>query len=587
MKRKAIFITLIVASLITVFYGCKKSFLDTLPTGSANDALLANEKGVNAILIGAYAALDGQINGTDGTGWASSVTNWVWGDVASDDATKGSDITDQATIVPVENYSVDATNGYVVNAWRFYYAGIARANAVLKELAKVNPALPDATATSIKAQAMFIRAFIHFQAKKVYNNIPYIKETDDPIKVVNTVDAWPLLEADLQYAVANLPASQTDVGRPTKYAAEAVLAYVYLFEQKFTAAKPLLDDIIASGKYSLMPNFGDNFLAAKRNNAESVFEIQYSVNDGADGSPNAGWGDALNFPVDIDGTGTCCGFHQPTQNLVNAFQVDAAGLPVAVTTGAPSNFKNDMGILSTASFIQDTVTLVDPRLDYTVGRRGVPYLDWGIMRGSTWIRDQNNAGPYLNKKNMFLKKDKGALSTTTGWATGVNSNSYRAITYGHILLWRAEVAAQLNDLPTATSLVNQLRARAGNQVLMGRCRTFILPNQTGLKIDLTVPAANYKVAQYPIFASQAYALKAIQNELRLEFAMEGFRHFDLVRWGIASTTINAYLAQDRLFRSLFGGVVPASFTANKNEYWPLPSVQVSLQPGVLTQNTGF
>jgi starch-binding outer membrane protein, SusD/RagB family len=588
MKRKAIFITLIVASLITVFYGCKKSFLDTLPTGSANDALLANEKGVNAILIGAYAALDGQINGTDGTGWASSVTNWVWGDVASDDGTKGSDITDQSTIVPVENYSVDATNGYVVNAWRFYYAGIARANAVLKELAKVNPALPDATTNSIKAQAMFIRAFIHFQAKKVYNNIPYIKETDDPIKVVNTIDAWPLLEADLQFAAANLPASQTDVGRPTKYAAEAVLAYVYLFEKKFTAAKPLLDDIIASGKYSLMPNFSDNFLAAKRNNAESVFEIQYSVNDGADGSPNAGWGDALNFPVDIDGTGTCCGFHQPTQNLVNAFQVDATGLPIAVTTGTPPNFKNDMGILSTANFVQDTVTLVDPRLDYTVGRRGVPYLDWGIMRGSTWIRDQSNAGPYLNKKNMFLKKDKGALSTTTGWATGVNSNSYRAITYGHILLWRAEVAAQLNDLSTATSLVNQVRARAGNQVLMGRCRTFILPNQTGLKVDLTAPAANYMVAQYPAtFANQAYALTAIQTELRLEFAMEGFRHFDLVRWGIAATTINAYLAQDRLFRSLFGGVAPASFTANKNEYWPLPSVQVSLQPGVLTQNSGY
>lgn len=588
MKRKAIFITLIVASMATVFIGCKKSFLDTLPTGVANDALLANEKGVNAILIGAYAALDGQINGTDGAGWASSVTNWVWGDVASDDGTKGSDITDQSPIVPIENYSVDATNGYVANAWRFQYAGVARANAVLKELAKVTPALSDDKATSIKAQALFIRAFIHFQAKKIYNNIPYIKETDDPIKVVNTVDAWPMIEADLQYAVANLPTTQAEVGRPTKYAAEAVLAYVYMFEKKFTDAKPLLDDIIASGKYTLTPNFVDNFLAAKRNNSESVFEIQYSVNDGADGSPNAGWGDALNFPVDIDGTGTCCGFHQPTQNLVNAFQVDAAGLPLAVTTGTPPNFKNDMGVLSTQNFVQDTVTPVDPRLDFTVGRRGVPYLDWGIMRGSTWIRDQGNAGPYLNKKNMFLKKDKGTLSTTTGWATGVNSNSYRAITYGHVLLWRAEVAAETGDLAMATTLVNQIRSRAAASApVMGRCRTFVLPGQSGLKVDNTVPAANYHVGLYPTFASADYARKAIQTETRLEFAMEGFRHFDLVRWGIAATTINAYLVQDRAFRSLFGGVAPASFTAGKNEYWPLPSVQVSLQPGVLTQNTGF
>ncbi len=443
-------------------------------------------------------------------------------------------------------------------------------------------------ANSIKAQAMFIRAFIHFQAKKVYNNIPYILEGDDPIKVANTVDAWPLMEADLQFAVANLPTSQSDVGRPTKYAAEALLAYVYMFQNKFAEAKPLLDDIIASDKYSLMPNYVDNFLAATRNNAESVFEIQYSVNDGASGSPNAGWGDALNFPVDIDGTGTCCGFHQPTQNLVNAFQVDAAGLPIAVTTGTPPNFKNDMGILSTQSFAQDTVTPVDPRLDFTVGRRGVPYLDWGIMRGSTWIRDQSNAGPYLNKKNMFLKKDKGALSTTTGWATGVNSNSYRVITYGHILLWRAEVAAETNDLATATDLVNQIRARAaGSDPIMGRCRTFILPTQNGLNVDNTVPAANYQIGLYPTFASQDYALKAIRNELRLEFAMEGFRFFDLVRWGIAATTINAYIAEDRQFRSLLGGVAPASFTAGKNEYWPLPSVQVQLQPGVLTQNTGY
>jgi hypothetical protein len=274
---------------------------------------------------------------------------------------------------------------------------------------------------------------------------------------------------------------------------------------------------------------------------------------------------------------------------VNAFQVDAAGLPLAVTTGTVPNFKNDMGILSTASFVQDTVTPVDPRLDFTVGRRGVPYLDWGIMRGSTWIRDQGNAGPYLNKKNMFLKKDKGALSTTTGWATGVNSNSYRIISYGHVLLWRAEVAAETGDLAMATTLVNQIRTRAAtSQVQLGRCRTFVLPTQTGLNIASAVPAANYHVAIYPsTFPSLDYARTAIYTETRLEFAMEGFRHFDLVRWGIAATTINAYLVQDRAFRSLFGGVTPAVFTANKNEYWPIPFTQVELEPGVLTQNTGY
>ena len=585
MKRKIIFPILAMTLLLTMLYACKKDFLDTLPTGTANDVILANEKGVNALLISAYAAMDGQMNGTDWASWAAAVSNWIWGDVASDDATKGSDLGDQGTIVPIENYSVVPSNGYVADKWRFNYAGIARANDVLKEMAKVNPPLPEATKTSIRAQTLFIRAFIHFELKRVYNNIPYITEIDDPLKVSNSVDAWPLIEADLQFAVANLPTTQVEVGRPTKYAAEAVLAKVYMFQQKWNDAKTLLDDIIASGKYSLMPNFSDNFLAAYRNNSESVFEIQYSVNDGANESPNAGWGDALNFPVDIDGTGTCCGFHQPTQNLVNAFQVDADGLPFLSSTF--SNFKNDMNILSTEEFIQDTVTLVDPRLDYTVGRRGVPFLDWGIMRGSTWIVSQSNGGPYLNKKNMFLKADKGTSSTTTGWATGVNSNSYRAIRYSHILLWRAEVASETADFATATTLVNQIRARANNQKLMGRCRTFNLPNQTDLKIDNTVTAANYKVSQYPIFANLEHARKAIRMEMRLEFAMEGLRHFDLVRWGIAEPTINAYLTQDKTFRSLFGGVSSAVFTANKNEYWPIPQTQIDLQPEILTQNKNY
>lgn len=584
MKKKIIFSVLSVGLLLSILYACSKDYLDTAPTGLLLNEVVANEAGVNALLVGAYAALDGQINGTDGASWAASVSNWVWGGVASDDATKGSDIGDQSSIVPVENYTVDATNGYVADKWRFNYAGISRANDVLKIMAQAN--LPEAIQTSIKAQALFIRGYIHFELKRVYNNIPYITETGDPTKVVNTIDAWPLIENDLKFAVDNLPPDQAEVGRPTRYAAEAVLARVYMFQKKWNDAKPLLDDIIASAKYSLMPNFEDNFLAAERNNKESIFEIQYSVNDGADESPNAGWGDALNFPVDIDGTGTCCGFYQPTQNLVNAYRVDpGTGLPYI--NGQPAgDFKNDMDLTSNEVFIPDVTTPVDPRLDFTVGRRGVPYLDWGIMRGSTWIRDQANAGPYLNKKNMFLKKDKGILSTTTGWATGVNNNSYRAIRYAHILLWRAEVASETADLDYATTLVNMVRNRAkdGNRI-MGRTTTYVLSSQTGIGIDNTLPAANYMINPYPAtFANLDEARKAIRMEMRLETAMEGFRFFDLVRWGIAATTLNDYIAQDKAFRSLLTG---ATFTASKNEYWPLPQTQVELQPGVLTQNTGF
>ena len=161
------------------------------------------------------------------------------------------------------------------------------------------------------------------------------------------------------------------------------------------------------------------------------------------------------------------------------------------------------------------------------------------------------------------------------------------IRYAHILLWRAEVAAETNDLATAVTLINQVRARAANQKIMGRCRTFVLLDQASLNVDYSVPAANYVVNPYASFPSLDYARKAIQMENRLEFAMEGSRRFDLVRWDIAAATINAYYTQDRGFRALFGGTSPAFFTAGKHEYFPLPQTQIDLQKGVLTQNPNY
>jgi starch-binding outer membrane protein, SusD/RagB family len=591
MIMKKIFFAILI--ILAISYSCSKSFLDTKPTGSASFNTLANETGVNAALIGAYHGLLGSgmnISSNDFTSWpwAASPSNWVWGSVASDDATKGSDISDQNTIVPIENYTVDASNGYVSDKWNANYDGISRCNDVLKLIDAAKDLTPEKAAL-LKGQVLFLRAWFHFELKRVFNKIPFITEKDDAAKVKNDADVWPKIEEDLKFAVANLPETQAEVGRATKYAAKAVLARVYLFEKKYAEAKVQLDDIINSGKYTLMPNFDDNYKISTRNNKESVFEIQYVVNDGAPSSANGSWGDALNFPIDIDGTGTCCGFHQPTQNLVNAFQVDANGLPLFDTFNN-ANFKNDMGLASIDNFVPDVTTPVDPRLDWTVGRRGVPYLDYGIMRGKDWIRDQNNAGPYLNKKNMFMKSEKGTGSTTTGWATGVNANNYRAYRYAHILLWKAECEIQIGSLETARGLINQVRERASHPAhfVKGRCTTYSLPTGVSPVIDNSLNAANYQIGLYPSTGwTKEYALRAVQWELRLEFAMEGQRFFDLVRWGIVKPVIDAYMAKDVLFRGLLGGVKPAVFTSGKNEYWPIPQSQMELEKGILTQNPGW
>jgi len=137
--------------------------------------------------------------------------------------------------------------------------------------------------------------------------------------------------------------------------------------------------------------------------------------------------------------------------------------------------------------------------------------------------------------------------------------------------------------------VNKVRERAAASVLMGKGIEVFDDKEkvSGYAIDPTLPAANYKVGLYPSFPSKEYALKAVQWELRLEFAMEGQRFFDLVRWGIAEPTINAYVEKEKTKRLY---LKDAHFTAGKNEYWPLPQVQIDLQNKngeILKQNPGY
>jgi hypothetical protein len=260
-----------------------------------------------------------------------------------------------------------------------------------------------------------------------------------------------------------------------------------------------------------------------------------------------------------------------------------------------TDLKNDEGIASTDEFIPAT-DLLDPRIDFTMGRRGLPYMDWGIMRGRDWIRDQSWGGPYNTvEKTFFYKSERNSLSTTTGWQTGINANNIRYLRYGQILLWRAEIAASENDLPTALNYVNQIRTRAGAEVVMGKVNTYKLPITVNTGdtwktfVDFTVPAANYKVGTYPSFPDKNYAMKAVQWENRLEFATEGFRFFDLRRWdkanpGSMKATLEAYAAADQRQRP---DVMKGTSFDEKDKYQPIPQVQLDLQPGVLKQNTGY
>lgn len=563
------------AALLTLLYACSKKFLEKAPLGTLDEVTLANKAGVEGLLIGAYSMLDGY--GGAAGGWESAASNWVYGGVASDDAYKGSDPGDQPDIVPIETYTATAANGYFNVKWRALYDAIQRCNSVLRVMAKATD-ISDADKKRIAAEARFLRAHYHFEAKKMWNNIPFVDETityeANNFNVANDKDTYPLIEGDLQYAIDNLPPTQSAVGRANSWAARAYMAKVLMFEKKYTAALPLLNSVITNGvtsgtakKYALV-KFDENFNAATKNSAEAVFSVQQSVNDNSGGN-NGGWGDVLNFPYN-GGPGGCCGFYQPSHSLVNSFRVDpVTGLPYLDTWNSV-DVKSDQGLKSTDPFTIETAPL-DPRLDWTVGRRGIPYLDWGNHPGNDWIRDQNNGGPYAPKKNVYYKSQQGALTDNSFWSTGITANNYTIIRFADVLLWAAECEVEANNLIRARDLVNQVRSRAAD------------PAGWVKKSDGT-NAANYQIGLYVAFPDQAYARKAVRFERKLELAMEGHRHFDLVRYGTADVDINAYMAKEKTQRTYFNG---KTFVKGKHEYFPIPQSQIDLSKGTLKQNPGY
>jgi hypothetical protein len=572
MKKIALILSSIVLGILS---SCSDSFLEVTPKAALVSTTLQNKVGVNALLIGAYALLDGWATAEGAyRSYNVGADNWVFGSVASDDAYKGTNAGDQPPISQIEQGNIAADNIYFRGKWRGMYDGIARTNDVLQTLAKATD-FTDAERAQVVAEARFLRGNYHFELKKMFNMVPYI---DDKIydpnnlestKIPNSADIYPKIEEDLKAAYDALPTSQSQPGRPTKWAAGALLAKVYIFQKKYAEAKPILEAIVASGKYRLVDKYHDNFQASTNNNAESIFEVQYSVNDGAAGGENGNIGSTLNYPYGGGAFTTCCGFFQPSVNLVNSFRTDENGLPL-LDDFNKTDIPNDQGIESTAPFTPYAGNL-DPRLDWTVGRRGIPYLDWGVHPGKAYVRDQTYGGPYSPKKHVSHKSDPSFASNNR-----LNANNFRLIRYAQVLLWLAEIETEIGSLDKARAYVNQIRARAA------RPEGFV-KNADG------TPAANYVIKEYATaWADQAFARKAVRFEERLELGMEGNRRFDLVRWGIADETMNAYYTVEGNRRAYLKG---SQFVKGKHEYFPIPQQEILntqvAGKATLTQNNGY
>jgi hypothetical protein len=575
--------------LLFLSISCSDSFLEYPPYGSVGEATLATKAGVDGVLIAAYSLLD--FGGATGGGYTIGLSGFTAGDEHNRGTESGGSTTDCFIIDP----SGSSFNGF----WQFEYSAINRCNDVIKLLPQVKNAT-EAELTQFKAEARFLRGVYYLYLAMMFRNVPWIDETIDYAKrnyfVPNTEDIYPKIEEDFKFAADNLTPTKSQAGRANKWAAKCFLAKTYMFQKKFTEAKALLDDIIPNGvtarnqKYGLQANYGDNFKVAGKNSKESVFAAQMSVNDGSTGG-NGNPGEYYNGS--FGGPATCCyGWTQPSFDFVDCFQTDAVtGLPL-IDTYQLSPIPNDQGLTSAQAFTPYTGTL-DPRLDWSVGRRGIPYLDWGVMPGKSWVRNQFLCGPYLSVKNIATQAnvDKERQSS---YATSVN---YDLIRFPDVLLWGAECEVEVGSLSKAEEYVNIVRARAADP------KSFVykyLDDKKPTGGYSTTPAANYKVGLYPVgtFASsgKTFARKAVRFERKLELAMEWHRHFDMRRYDgndfdikDAFTIFWAREAKRPLAPTTNYKV--AVFTLNKHELFPIPLAQIDLMKkdgvSVLVQNPGY
>lgn len=554
---------------IGVLFACKESFLDGPAQGVLDESVLGDQNGVEGNLIAAYSLLDGWA--TFGN-WGGAGSNWPLASITTDDAYKGSEPGDQQPLQDLELYqwSTGGADGYINSKWRNVYDGVNRCNATISLLNSVE-GISQSDQDRIRGEALFLRAHYHFDAYKVWGNIPYYTEMDEDFRKPNTdTDAYPLIIADLDQAITLLPTSQSDVGRVTKWTAKAYRGMVMLHRidnPDYAGALSFLRDVVDNGPYDLEDNFHNVFDVAHDNGLETVLAYQASSNDGNGNGDNGNRNDRLNFPHSGSPFG-CCGFHQPSQNLVNAYKVDASGLPFL-----DGSFNNTDLVASDP---------VDPRIDWTIGRDDVPFLDWGL-HAPGWIRDRAWAGPYSPKKNIYHKAS--GVGSSVGWASyQLHAMNMHILRYADVMLMLAECEVEAGTIDNARTLVNAIRARAGMGAQGPDGGDVVVPID-----DAGITWANYQVGTYTTaWTDQATARAAVRMERRLELAMEGHRLFDLRRWGVAADVLNEYIRVEKTRREY---LTAASSYEARHRLFPLPNTQIELSrvqgEDRLVQNSGW
>lgn len=465
------FIILPAALMVIAFTACTK-FVDYNPKEDYQitaDNYFTTADDYKKMVIGTYSPLQ----------WLYA--NPVIGDVASDNSVSGGEnATDVLGLQQIDDYQINANNSYFTEAWKSCYEGINRANFLEENKGKLDFAGKGA----LYGEVYFLRAYYYFELVRMFGDVPLFVDrrlsATDSKKYPRApkTEVYKQIELDLTNAIGVLPESNPQKGRITKYAAQALLGKVYLYEEKFDDAAAMLENVV-NGPFSLVQNFGDIFLQSGENGPESVFEIQYSNASPYYDWSNPGRGQG-NLAVQMCGVRNLTGnspygqgwsINLPTQDLAAAY--------------ADGDQRKAVTVLDIEAY-----KTAHPEFNIT-------YL----------VAPYKNTGLY-NQKYLPRKGE------TSGQVELNYLNNNRTIRYADVLLMAAEANNRKTapDDQKAQDYLNRLRRRA------------------------------FQDENHNSTATGSTLKEAIWAERRLELAMEGDRFFDLVRTGQAAQKIQGFQA---------------------------------------------
>lgn len=556
-----------------IFSACSDEFLDYSPRGVVAPEQINSPAKIDQLATAAYGSLIG-----------GPSNNWFqYGSLRSPESYKGGGgLGDVAGRHSLEVFNLVLSNdATAAGVWTSCYNGLARINNALVMFDGLTEA--DFPLLKVrKAEMMFLRGHFYFLLKILFKN-PVFIEYNTPVDQLKTIsndvysdnELWDKIAAEFQFALDNLPETQSQKGRPNKYTAAAYLARVRLYQayeqdaqnnvtainaQYLNQVVALCDQVIGSGKWDLFDDYAKNFMSSFDNGVESVFAVQFSINDGSNDGRLSGA--SLNYPHGAPEYG-CCGFHQPSQTFVNAMKTGPNGLPLFDTY-------NNVAMDDSIEFWTNTV---DPRLDHSVGIPSHPfkYTPTFIVKKG-WARVPSVYGYFQPMKDIDLYSNSSYKKIGAFMYT---SKNFDWIRYDDVLLIKAEALIELNRQAEALPLINRIRARAASST--GR-----------IKYANGSFASNYLISSYidgvNCTWTKEYARKALRYERMLEFGQEGWRHFDLVRWGVAAEENNAYFAIEKTRRSYLAS---AAFQDGRDEYFPIPQAQIDLSEGLYKQNNDW